>query len=150
MEFRLIAASTLILAVTAVVSSAAVSDISLSAYAKRADAVCSDYRWKVDQLPRPAPSAFAEEVSFARAVQTIVVDDNRKLHSIPLPVAKRRIVRDWVAGHDRIPRLLDSFRLAAQKKNLNLLEVANAALVANGAHGRSLARQLGMKVCSDT
>src|ERR1700757_4486941 len=67
------------------------SSITLAAYAKRADAVCSDYHRKAAHLPQVTVSDFRGLVKLARSARAIVTTDNRRLRAIPLPRAKRTL-----------------------------------------------------------
>jgi hypothetical protein len=143
-----IASAAFLLALFAATPGRATSSISLPAYAKRADAVCSDYHRKAAKLPQVAVSDFAGLIKLARAARALVVADNRKLRAIPLPRAKRTLVQQWLRRGYHVPALLKALELAAEKKSLPLVLAANRALGANGAKRRSLARRLGMKACS--
>jgi hypothetical protein len=126
----------------------AASSITLPAYAKRADAVCADYHRKAAKLPQVAASDFHGLVRLARAALVIVTADNRRLGAIPLPRAKRTLVKLWLSRGHRVTKLLKALELAAEKKNVTLVLAANRTLDANGAKRRSLARRLGMRACS--
>jgi hypothetical protein len=129
-------------------SAAASRSISPAEYARRADAICTDYRARVQRLPRVAPSDFPSVVKLAIAVHAIVAMEDNRIHAIPLPGRARERASKWVAGHDRTLVLLDNLRIAAKKRSARLVQQANVALNANGSRDKALSRMLGMKVCS--
>jgi hypothetical protein len=124
------------------------SGITPAAYAKRADAICADYKTRVARIPRVALSDLAGIYRGALAVLAIAKQDVAKIHALPLPGSNRAVAQAWVATHDRLLVLLGKLRDAAKRKDATAVGKIVAMLNANGAKGHALARRLGMKVCS--
>src|SRR5262249_41668417 len=133
MKALAIAAAGCVLALMAAAPGHARSSISLPAYAKRADAVCADYHRKAAQLPPVAVTDFPGLVKLARSARAIVIADNRRLRAIPLPLAKRTLVQEWLHRGFRVPTLLKALELAAEKKSEPQVLAASRALDVNGA-----------------
>jgi hypothetical protein len=136
-------------ALVAVTGASAEPSITGKAFAKRADAICADYRSRVSHVPRTAVTDMPGTYRLAVAVLAIARIEAAKLKTLALPSHNRALARSWLATWD--PRLIDlltKLRDAAQRKDARAVRVLAAALDANGATGRRLAALLGMKVCS--
>jgi len=143
-----IAAAACAVVLVAATSATAGSSITLSAYAKRANAVCADYHRKAATLPHPQLADFPGVVKLARAALVIVNTENGKLRAIPLPSTKQAVVEKWLNRGYRVPKLLRALKHAGELENLTRVLAANQALQANGAERRTLARRLGMRACT--
>jgi hypothetical protein len=146
----LTAATACVVALSAATAGNASSSISLARYDKRADAVCLAYDRKAARLPHIHFSDFPGVVRLVRRALPLVTTAIRGLRAIPLPPDKRSLVKSWLRRHYRIPRLLKALEAAAKKKSRPAVRAANLALQENGAAERSLARRLGMRICSQT
>jgi hypothetical protein len=122
--------------------------ISGAEFARRADAICLDYRRRTLNLPRPAPGDFAGVYKLAVATLAIAGPEVAKVRALPLPRLRRARAQAWVATRNRFLVLLRGLRAAAHGKSLQRVESASAALNANGARAHRLAAALGMKICS--
>lgn len=112
--------------------------------------MCLAYKRKAAQLPHVRFSDFPGVVRVVRRALPLVAAAIKGLRAIPLPPVKRRLVKSWLHRHYRIPTLLRALEFAAQKKSRVAVRAANLALQENGAAERSLARRLGMRICSQT
>jgi hypothetical protein len=140
----------LVLALGAVaLGSQAASAESSTVFAKKADAICTDYRGRVSQIPTPSSTSDFPAV-YQLAVKTLAIArlEVAKVHALALPATNRSLATAWVATRDRLLVLLLPLRDAAKRKDANAVADALKALNSNGAHARSLASRLGMKVCS--
>lgn len=135
-------------ALTAATAGHASTAITLARYDQRADAVCLGYHRKAARLPQVALTDFPGLVRLVRRALPLVTANVARLRAIPLPRAKRSLVKVWLRRHYRIPLLLRALRTAAEKKNAALVRTANQTLQQNGAAARSLAHRLGMAACS--
>lgn len=136
------------LALFAAPGAPASGSITLHAYAKRADVVCAAYHRKAAKLPHPQLQNFSAVARLARADRRLVNSANRKLRAIPMPSAKRSVVKRWLRRGYRVPALLRALEHAAARKSVTKEFAANQALQTNGAKRRTLAHRLGMRACS--
>src|SRR5205085_9664155 len=100
-----------VLALSAAVPGHADLSITLPGYAKRADAVCLDYRRKVAQLPRFRLSDFPGVLRVARAFLPIAMAANDRFGAIPLPRVKRSLVKLWLHSVYRVPALVKALEI---------------------------------------
>lgn len=118
-------------------------------FAQRADAICADYKARVSRVPRTAISDMPGMYRLAVAVLAIARTEAAKIDGLALPNRNRALARAWVSTwDDRLITLLVRLRDAAKRKDARTVRTVVAALDANGATGRRLARTLGMKICS--
>jgi hypothetical protein len=118
-------------------------------FAKRADAICADYQARVSRVPPSAISDMPGMRRLAVAVLAIAGTEAAKIGALALPNRNRALARAWVSTwDDRLITLLVEVREAAKRKDPRTVRTVVAALYANGATSRRLARSLGMKICS--
>jgi hypothetical protein len=120
-----------------------------ASFARRADAICADYRARVARLPRLTSLSDLPRVHrLAVATLRIARLEVAKVHALALPAANRSVAQAWVATRDRLLVLLTKLRDAAKRKDGGAVATAVATLNRNGARGHALARRLGMRICS--
>jgi hypothetical protein len=122
--------------------------LSKEEYVERADAICTEYERRLNELPKPASIRELGEVA-ARAL-SLARRGVRELKALRPPGEVRADVRRWLERNDRNLMLLEALRDAARAgKTTRVQEIASGA-ADNEAAADRLAKRIGLQACAES
>jgi DNA-binding NtrC family response regulator len=122
--------------------------LSKEEYVERADAICTEYERRLDELPEPANIRELGDVA-ARALP-LARRGVRELKALRSPEEVRADVHTWLERNDRNLVLLAALRDAARAgKTTRVQEIASEA-ADNEAAADRLAKRIGLRACAES
>jgi hypothetical protein len=116
-------------------------------YASKADAICSKYKRDTNALERP--KNLSDLAKVADQVLPILDDARGELRKLEPPPGEQGTADAWLRQFDVIIEDVEKIRDKAKDNDTAAVEALAAPALQHDQHANELAKQLGMKVCSE-
>jgi hypothetical protein len=116
-------------------------------YASKADAICSKYKRDTNALERPKNLSGLAKI--ADQVLPILDDARGELRKLKPPPNEQGTADAWLRQFDVIIEDVEKIRDKAKENDTAGVEALAAPALQHDQHANELAKQLGMKVCSE-
>lgn len=124
------------------------SRLSHGKYVERANAICADYRSRVEKLR--APRSLTEIETYARRTLTLYRSALAQLETLEPAKADEATVREWLAVDRRIAADVEEIADAAGRRSIPDVQAATSRSQTHDRRSNELASELGLTTCIAT